>query len=179
MRHRPTWVTTLKSIFTHGRCPYVINRTIREQACYWTITYRYAVKYWVYAEQNEWIITEQMWEQPSWTIWRTCHCKERSRRKPTSMWQYKQLGKIWQITFNMKLEEIAGRPLPINLALCVPCIILQRVNDQRNAQFLWSIFIPRFLSALHVSNESSSSSSGARYNILYYTVWYNRAIRRV
>ena len=36
-------------------------------------------------------------------------------------------------------------------------------------------FIPQFfLSALHVSNESSRSSSGARHNILYYTVWYNR-----
>ena len=33
-----------------------------------------------------------------------------------------------------------------------------------------------FLSALHVSNESSRSSSGARHNILYYTVWYNRAV---
>ena len=36
--------------------------------------------------------------------------------------------------------------------------------------------------ALHVSNESSRSSSGARHNILYYTVWYNRynrAIRRI
>ena len=31
-----------------------------------------------------------------------------------------------------------------------------------------------FLSALHVSNESSRSSSAARHNILYYTVWYNR-----
>ena len=31
-----------------------------------------------------------------------------------------------------------------------------------------------FLFALHVSNESSRSSSGARHNILYYTVWYNR-----
>ena len=30
------------------------------------------------------------------------------------------------------------------------------------------------LSALQVSNESSRSSSGARHNILYYTVWYNR-----
>ena len=27
-----------------------------------------------------------------------------------------------------------------------------------------------FLSAVHVANESSRSSSGARYNILYYTV---------
>ena len=32
-----------------------------------------------------------------------------------------------------------------------------------------------FLSALHVSNESSHSSSGARHNILCYTVWCNRA----
>ena len=31
-----------------------------------------------------------------------------------------------------------------------------------------------FLSALHVSNESSRSSSGARHNVLHYTVWYNR-----
>ena len=31
-----------------------------------------------------------------------------------------------------------------------------------------------FLSALHVSKESSRSSSAARHNILYYTVWYNR-----
>ena len=31
------------------------------------------------------------------------------------------------------------------------------------------------LSALHVSNEASRSSSEARHNILYYTVWYNRA----
>ena len=31
-----------------------------------------------------------------------------------------------------------------------------------------------FLSALHVSNESSRSSSEARHNILYYIVWYNR-----
>ena len=53
------------------------------------------------------------------------------------------------------------------------------VNDQRDAQFLESIFIPQILSALHVSNESSHSSSGARHNILCYTVWYNRAIRRV
>ena len=40
-----------------------------------------------------------------------------------------------------------------SLTLCVPCIILQCVNNQRDAQFLQSIFIPQFLSALHVSNE--------------------------
>ena len=43
------------------------------------------------------------------------------------------------------------------------------VNDQRDAQFLWSILFHSFLSALHVSNESSRSSSGAQHNILYYT----------
>ena len=31
-----------------------------------------------------------------------------------------------------------------------------------------------FLSTLHVSKESSRPSSGARHNILYYTVWYCR-----
>ena len=31
-------------------------------------------------------------------------------------------------------------------------------------------FIPQFLSALHVSNESSRSSSGAQHNILYYSL---------
>ena len=54
---------------------------------------------------------------------------------------------------------------------CVPCIILQCVNDQRDAQFCYNQFLFHiFLSALHVSNESSRSSSGARHNILYYTV---------
>ena len=53
------------------------------------------------------------------------------------------------------------------------------VNDQRYAQFLIINFIPKFLSAVHVSNESSRSASGARHNILYYTVWYNRYNRAV
>ena len=46
-------------------------------------------------------------------------------------------------------------------------------NEMHNScnQFLFH----SFLSALHVSNESSHSSSGARHNIPYYTVWYNRA----
>ena len=45
-------------------------------------------------------------------------------------------------------------------------------NEMHNSynQFLFH----SFLSAVHVSNESSRSSSGARHNILYYTVWYNR-----
>ena len=38
-----------------------------------------------------------------------------------------------------------------------------------------SFFIPLFFLALHVSNEFSRSSSGARHNILYYTARYNRA----
>ena len=45
-------------------------------------------------------------------------------------------------------------------------------NEMQNSynQFLFH----SFLSALHVSNEYIRSSSGARHNILYYTVWYNR-----
>ena len=45
-------------------------------------------------------------------------------------------------------------------------------NEMHNSynQFLFH----SFLSAVHVSNESSRSSAGARHNILYYTVWYNR-----
>ena len=45
-------------------------------------------------------------------------------------------------------------------------------NEMHNSyyQFLFH----SFLSALHVSKESGRSSSEARHNILYYTVWYNR-----
>ena len=45
-------------------------------------------------------------------------------------------------------------------------------NEMHNSynQFLFH----SFLSALHVSNESSHSPPGARHNVLYYTVWYNR-----
>ena len=61
-----------------------------------------------------------------------------------------------------------------------PYINVLVTNEMHNSynQFLFY----SFLSALHVSNESSRSSSGALHNILYYTVWYNRyyrAIRRV
>ena len=45
-------------------------------------------------------------------------------------------------------------------------------NEMHNSYNQFSFH--SFLSALHVSNESSRSSSGARHNILYYTVWYNR-----
>ena len=50
----------------------------------------------------------------------------------------------------------------LNMISCVPCIILQYVNNQRHALFLIIKFIPKFLSALHVSNETSHSSSGAQ-----------------
>ena len=45
-------------------------------------------------------------------------------------------------------------------------------NEIHNSynQFLFHSFVP----ALHVSNESSLSSSGALSSILYYIVWYNR-----
>ena len=39
---------------------------------------------------------------------------------------------------------------------------------------MFNVLFHSFLSALYVSNESSRSSSAARHNILYYTVWYNR-----
>ena len=54
--------------------------------------------------------------------------------------------------------------------LCVPCIIVQYVNNQRDVQFLIINFIPKFLSALHVSKETSRSSSGAQHNALHYAV---------
>ena len=55
---------------------------------------------------------------------------------------------------------------------CVECNVLM-TNEVHNSynQFLFH----SLLSALHVSNESSRSSSGAQHNILYYTVWYNLA----
>ena len=40
-------------------------------------------------------------------------------------------------------------------------------------------FLSQFLSALHVSKESSRSSSAAWHNALYYTVWYNRYNRTI
>ena len=62
-----------------------------------------------------------------------------------------------------------------NIKLYSPltCIVLIS-NEMHN--YYNQFFIPQFLSALHVSNESSRSSSGARHNVLYYTVWYNRYI---
>ena len=54
----------------------------------------------------------------------------------------------------------------------LPCnvLITNAMNNSCN-QFLFHSVLPD----LHVSNESSRSSSGERHNILYYTVWYNCA----
>ena len=48
-------------------------------------------------------------------------------------------------------------------------ITLYCINDQRDALFLYNQFYSTVF-VLHVSNESSRSSSGARHNILYYTI---------
>ena len=55
--------------------------------------------------------------------------------------------------------------------ICKYCRKLM-TNEMHNSYN--QILFHSFLSALRVSNESSRSSSGARHNILYYTVWYNR-----
>ena len=53
----------------------------------------------------------------------------------------------------------------------VMCCVLM-TNEMHNSynQFYSTVFV-----CLHISNESSRSSSGARHNILHYTIWYNRA----
>ena len=43
-------------------------------------------------------------------------------------------------------------------------------NEMHSSYNQFLFVFHRFLSALNVSNESSRSSSGARHNILYYTV---------
>ena len=45
-------------------------------------------------------------------------------------------------------------------------------NEMHNSVII--NFIPQFLSAVHVSNEFSRSSSRAQNNVLFYTVRYNR-----
>jgi hypothetical protein len=55
------------------------------------------------------------------------------------------------------------------------CNVLMN-NEMQNS---YIYLLNSFLSALHVSNESSRSSSGAEHNILYYTVLYNRYNRAV
>ena len=54
------------------------------------------------------------------------------------------------------------------MTLCVPCILLQCVNDQRDAQFLTHFLFHGFL--LYMFRRITRSSSGALHNILYYTV---------
>ena len=68
--------------------------------------------------------------------------------------------------------EICGAesPIPDTPHRIIKELMTNELQNSYN-QFLFH----SFLSALHVSNESSRSSSGARHNILYYTVWYNRA----
>ena len=46
-------------------------------------------------------------------------------------------------------------------------------------KFLLSVFLFQFFSALHVSNESSRSSSGARHKLLYYAVVPNCVIQYI
>ena len=77
---------------------------------------------------------------------------------------------VWLVTLGTKISHIT-------LTLCVPCIILQCVDKATRCTILVINFFYStiFLSALHVSNESSRSSSGALPNILYHAVWYNRA----
>ena len=51
------------------------------------------------------------------------------------------------------------------------------INEMHNSYN--EVYSTVFLSALHVSNESSRSPSGAQHTILYYTVWYNRYNRAI
>ena len=41
-----------------------------------------------------------------------------------------------EMSADYKENEVDKERKTFNLTLCVPCIILQRVNDQRDAQFL-------------------------------------------
>ena len=82
--------------------------------------------------------------------------------------------KFHMITMNTRVYCI-----PISVLYSIVWIFLERenpnvlmTNEMHNRYNQFVIHI--VLSALHVSNESSRSSSGARHNILYYTVWYNR-----
>ena len=65
---------------------------------------------------------------------------------------------------------MGGGGLDMLASTCDKVLITNEMHNSYN-QFL---LFHSFLSALHVSNESSRSSSGARHNILYYTVWYNQ-----
>ena len=61
-----------------------------------------------------------------------------------------------------------------NMCLRSFFIDLSCVNGQRDAKF-YTQFYSRIFSALHVSNESSRSSSEALHNVPCFTVRYNRA----
>ena len=87
---------------------------------------------------------------------------------------------ICQITNEIRLEINEKRltsweyherfTMKINLKLYVPCIILQCVDEQRDAILLINNFYSTVFLAVHVSNEFTCSTSGALPNILYYTV---------
>ena len=84
---------------------------------------------------------------------------------------------VWH--FNVKTENKSNETVEL-IWRCVYrasyCNVLM-TNEMYNYynQFLFH----SFLSALHVSNESSRSSSGARHNILHYTVQSVQSCRRV
>ena len=72
---------------------------------------------------------------------------------------------------NMQTDDIINELITILIARNLSLCDVLMTNEKHNSynQFLFH----SFLSVLHVSNKSTHSSSGARHNILYYTVWYN------
>ena len=72
--------------------------------------------------------------------------------------------KEWQCRFSRTSSII---PFDSCYIITVSVLITNEMHNSYN-----HFFIPEFFSsAVHVSNESSRSSSGARHNVLYYTVW--------
>ena len=69
-------------------------------------------------------------------------------------------------------SEGANVPIKFNVVYRASYCSVLINNEMHNSynQFLFH----SILSALHVSSESSRSSSGARHNILYIQFWYNR-----
>ena len=66
----------------------------------------------------------------------------------------------------------------IDLPLYAPCIMFQCVDKPTrcNTSYEWSLLS---INWLYMFRTITSPSSGASSHKLYYTVWYNRAIRRV
>ena len=95
--------------------------------------------------------------------------------KPHTVGNFAQIWILKRVIWTVYCDTFQVQDVQENLHSHV--LITNEMHNSYN-QFLFH----SFLSALHVSNESSRSSSGTRHNILYYTVWYNRytrAIRRV